>query len=280
MSDLFRAITRAIRFAWHLLRGLQQSSHLQRRYNSNWHQTEQGKQAIQAWLKQLCKILGLQVNARYRAADTPVMLVANHVSWLDIIAIGSLIPTRFLAKQEIRQWPLIGNLAKRGGTLFIRRDNRKSACEAKLKLADALSGNPLSGNPLPGNQRIMIFPEGTTTDGQTTTAFKPALFEASRIAQCDIQPVAIRYWRDNTLDMIAPYIEDDNFISHLWRIMRVPQTQVDLHFCLPIKSDIPRQQLAEFCRMVINTELKNNYPSETKNNTVTLSGLDQPVYAD
>ncbi|MDX1811728.1 MAG: lysophospholipid acyltransferase family protein [Gammaproteobacteria bacterium] len=264
MKDLLRAIARATQFCWHIARGIKQSSSLRRQYKENWYETDQGKQAIQVWMKMLCRILGLQVNASYRSANTPVMLVANHVSWLDIIAIGSLIPTRFVAKNEVRQWPVIGNLARRGGTLFIKRNNRKSACETNLQIANVLTEN----------QRIMIFPEGTTTEGLSTLAFKPALFEACRIAKCDIQPVAIRYWRNNTLDPIAPYIQDDSFITHLWRIMRAPETQIDLHFCMPIQSNVPRQELASFSRMIINAELTNNYSLRESNNPSTIIGLE------
>jgi 1-acyl-sn-glycerol-3-phosphate acyltransferase len=267
LKDLLRAITRTTQFCWHIARGLQQSSGFRRQYKENWYETEQGKQAIQAWMKKLCRILGLQVNASYRSANTPAMLVANHVSWLDIIAIGSLIPTRFVAKYEVSQWPIIGNLAHRGGTLFIKRNNRKSAYETNLQITNVLTEN----------QRIMIFPEGTTTDGRSTLVFKPALFEACRIARCDIQPVAIRYWRNNALDPVAPYIQNDGFITHLWRIMSVPETQIDLHFCMPVQSNAPRQKLASFCRMIINTELTNNYSPGKLNKPATAIGREHAV---
>ena len=263
MKDLLRATYRAVHFTWHTLSWILQSYNLRRRYNDNWYETDQGKQAVQAWMKKLCRILGLQVNASYRSTTAPVMLVANHVSWLDIVAISSLLPIRFVAKHEVGQWPIIGRLAKNNGTLFIRRDNRKSACETNQKISRVLSEN----------QRIMIFPEGTTTDGQSVQAFKPALFEAARLAQCEIQPVAIRYWNDNELDTIAPYINDDYFIGHLWRIMCRRQTQVDLHFCLPIQSNTSRQNLATFCRMIISHELINNYPSSFRPKPATVSEL-------
>lgn len=247
-----RASGRALHLIWHLLQGLLQALLLRRRLQENWHQTKQGKQAIKQWMKGLCQILGLQVAAKFKAANTPVMLVANHVSWLDIIAIGSLIPTRFVAKDEVRRWPLIGALSRLGGTLFIQRHSSRAARETTRQLSQALANKDC----------IVVFAEGTTSDGRTVLPFKPALFEASRIANCAVQPLAIRYWRDNSLDTIAPYIEDDNFVVHLWRVLCAPQTQIDLHFCPAIESNAPRRSLATFCHMIISTELINNYPAQ------------------
>ena len=253
MRTLLRAINRTARLGWHLTRGLVKALALRQRFKEDWHQSHEGKQEIQQWMKSLCQILGLQVAAKYRAANAPVMLVANHISWLDIIAIGSLIPSRFLAKDDVRRWPFIGTLTNISGTLFIQRYSHKAAYETTQCLTRALADG----------QSIVIFPEGTTTDGHAVSTFKPALFEASRRAHCAIQPVAIRYWRSDALDTIAPYIADDNFMMHLWRVMATPQTQVDLHFCPPIESNAPRRTLATFCHMIISTELKNNYPSAT-----------------
>ena len=266
-----RATLRSLHLTWHLFWGLLKALLLKNRYGENWHQTTPGKQAILAWMRRLCRIMGLRVTAMGKPTSAPVMLAANHVSWLDIIAIGSLTPVRFLAKSDVRSWPIIGALARLTGTLFIQRHSHKAAHETQQYLAQTLSNQ----------ETIVIFPEGTTTNGHNMQAFKPALFEASRLANCLIQPVAIRYWRNNVLDPIAPYIDDDAFVTHLWRVMRAKQTKVNIHFCPTLQSTAPRRTLATLCQQVIQTELESNYPEMTNTQeTPAIKGVDDNAVED
>jgi 1-acyl-sn-glycerol-3-phosphate acyltransferase len=250
MGSPLRAATRALAFGWHLLRGFLTSFRLRLRHGRHWHQTPQGLRAYQDWMQHMARILGLRVTCHNEPIGTPVMLVANHVSWLDIVAIASCGAVRFLAKDTVRHWPVIGALASFSGTLFIRRDTPSVLRET----------NQLLSSCLKDGQRIIIFPEGTSTDGRGMEPFRPALFEAARTAQCPVQPVAIRYLRDNTLDRIAPYCGDDIFISHLWRVLRMPETYVELNFRPALDTQAPRKALAQQSHASISAALETALP--------------------
>jgi 1-acyl-sn-glycerol-3-phosphate acyltransferase len=241
-----RAALRAAALVWHLISGMTEALSHRLRRGTEWHQTAPGKAAINRWMQRLTRVLGLTVEAVQIPADTPALLVANHISWLDIIAIASVCPARFLAKDVVRQWPFIGPLMALSGTLFIRRDS----------ITDLHATNQTLTHALSAGQRIAIFPEGTTTDGRDMKPFRPGLFEAARSAACEVQPVAVSYRRGGERDPLAPYIDDDAFVTHLWRILGASETCVHLHFCAPLlPSDAPRKAVAETSQAHIRAAL-------------------------
>lgn len=140
----------------------------------------------QRWARALLDVLAvrLRVNGELpRRAGAPLMLVGNHVSWLDIIAITAAFPVRFVAKSEVRAWPVIGWLSERAGTLFIRRVRRRDILRVNEELAQALrNGDPAA-----------VFPEATTTDGTTVLKFNAALLQPAVLARATLRPVALRY---------------------------------------------------------------------------------------
>lgn len=122
----------------------------------------------------------------------PLLLVANHISWLDIVVVGSLAPVSFVAKDEMRTWPVFGWLARMQRTVFIARDRRRSVGEQAGAIASRLAAG----------EAIVLFPEGTTSDGHQVLPFKTALFEAARFALVEgemergaVQPVGLDYAR-------------------------------------------------------------------------------------
>ncbi len=129
--------------------------------------------------------MGLDVRVEGMPAGRDVLYVANHLSWLDIVAFGGATPTQFISKDDVMGWPLIGMLARIGGTIFIDRGSRRAARGQVDRLGDALLGH----NP------VMLFPEGTTGDGITMFPFRAALFASVAPAPPGIvvQPVAIDY---------------------------------------------------------------------------------------
>ena len=193
----------------------------------------------------------------------PALLVANHISWLETIAIGSIFPTRFLAKNELRRWPLIGSLTALSGTLFIHRGSRRALQRSQTTISQALSEG----------QRVMVFPEGTTTDGSSVGRFRPALFETARSAGCPIQPIAISYRSAQRSDPIAPYIDDDKFVPHLWRVLKRGNTHVHLHFCQPLHSRETRQTLADICQARISLAV-SNFPQTMRVATPSTTQID------
>ncbi len=124
--------------------------------------------------------------------ERPLLIVANHVSWLDIAVLGSVAPLSFVAKSEMASWPLFGRLAKLQRTVFIKRDERRSSGDQANVIAERMTAREI----------MVLFPEGTTSDGNALLPFKTPLFEAAKLALADspveeavVQPVAIHYTR-------------------------------------------------------------------------------------
>src|SRR6185437_10366292 len=216
-------IFRSIRLLLHVISGLAQSAvypHLnqpaQRRMAKNWSA---------GLLEILC------IRLRYRG-DTPapdmqrVMLAANHVSWLDVYSLNAVCPARFVAKSEIRGWPLLGWLSRNAGTLFIERSKRSDTARINEHIADAL----MIGD------RVAIFPEGTTGDGTVLRHFHASLLQPAVSVAATLYPVAIRY-TDVTgqISQAAPYV-NITMVESLLRILEEPWIDVELIFSDPISS--------------------------------------------
>lgn len=187
------------------------------------------------------------VDVRVRGARPllagPVLLVANHVSWLDVQALGAIAGTRFVAKSEVRDWPVVGALAARLGTLFIRRAHFRDAMRVKNAIAKLL----VSG------ERVAIFPEATTTDGSRLGRFHAALVQAAIDAAIPVQPVAIRHCEaDGSPTEAAAFVDDMTFVTSLGRVLTRPRLVVELTFGPPMwAADQTRRQLAARCRSFI-----------------------------
>lgn len=193
------------------------------------------------WLDWILRILGIAVTTSGSRPSPPALVVANHVSWLDIIVLGQLLPTCFLSKAEVRQWPLIGWLAKRAGTLFIRRGSGESA-----------SVNQGIATHLQHEGMLTLFPEGTTTDGRTLRPFFPRLFAAAIETGTPVAPVAIRYIDGGRRDELAPYTGEQTLMENLLGLLGRRGSQVRVHFCAPIPSEgAERKALAEKARAAI-----------------------------
>lgn len=180
------------------------------------------------WRARIARIVGLRINVRGRPLDGPALLVANHISWLDIPVLGWIASISILSKSEVRGWPLIGWIAARSGTLFIRRGQRGSTNNA----AERITWHLIRG------RKVLLFPEGTTSDGSGVRTFHPRLFSAAVLAGVPIQPIALRYsvpggQAPGTPHPSAPFIGEDTFSAHLWRVLGEPQIVVDVEF-LPI----------------------------------------------
>lgn len=136
------------------------------------------------WSRELLDIFHVSVEL---ASDGDVieggLLVANHVSWIDIFVINALFPSRFVAKSEVRAWPLVGYLCARAGTMFIERANGRDLRRTIARLATELNKG----------ERIVVFPEGTSAAQGALLPFRANLFEAAVTARAVVQPLAIRY---------------------------------------------------------------------------------------
>lgn len=183
------------------------------------------KDAIKTrWLQSFSAIVNLHVSKDGELPDRRAILVSNHISWLDIIVIGQYLPAYFVAKSDIAGWPVIGYLAKQGGTIFIRRGNKQHIKTTAEKMVWLLRQN--------GN--IIAFPEGTTTKGDEVVHFHSSLFQPALLTRSTIQPVALQYL--GAAKEHAPFIGDDAFVPHLLKMLALDKIEVQLNFLPAINS--------------------------------------------
>jgi lyso-ornithine lipid O-acyltransferase len=186
------------------------------------------------------RIMGLRVLTRGQARDGSVLYAANHVSWLDILALGGATRARFVAKSEIAGWSVIGWLAKLGGSVFVARQRRSET----LQQADAVTLALGEGRP------VVLFPEGGTGDGTTLDPFRPALFASANSAGVPVQPVAIDY---GARQAEIAWPDGAGFASELKRMLARPApVRVTLHFMPTLDgAAVDRKQLAAGTRSAI-----------------------------
>ena len=193
------------------------------------------RQRLTRWfLARLANALPFRVRVEGELPQQPMLWVANHVSWSDIPLLGALTPLSFLSKAEVRDWPVAGWLANKAGTLFIRRGSGDSS-QVNQQLAAHLQQE----------RHLLIFPEGTTTDGTALRTFHGRLLSSAIDSGVPLQPVAIRYLRDGQPCPIAPWVGDDGMLDHLLRMLSSDIAEVEIRLLSPLSSqDSSRNQLA------------------------------------
>lgn len=238
---------RLMRLAWHLLDGVLTIATL-----FPFYPAKRRSQAVKRWSQSLLDTLCVQLHVHGEPpyADTsPVMLVANHVSWLDIYAINAVLPVRFVAKSEIRSWPVIGWLSAKTGTLFIERARRRDTVRIGGEIAAAMARGDV----------VAVFPEGTTTDGSQVLRFHGSLLQPALIANADVYPAALRYERDDgSLCVEAAYDGDKTLWHTVQRIIALPRIQAHVWFLpsLPAAA-ADRHALAQAAQAVIADRLQS-----------------------
>jgi 1-acyl-sn-glycerol-3-phosphate acyltransferase len=181
------------------------------------------------------------------AVGGPLLVVANHVSWLDIDVLNAIAGTRFVAKAEVRRWPVVGTVAARTDTFFIVRGSRRDAARVKTAVALALARG----------ERVCVFPEGTTTDGATVGRFYAALLQAAVDSGVPVQPVALRYLDDRGNRVgDAAFVGDMTFVASLRKIVRHRRMTAALTFgpCIDVATR-SRRELARVTRGFVLTAL-------------------------
>jgi len=201
------------------------------------------------WSRRLLALL--QVECRIVGDPRPdagnVLVVANHVSWLDIFVLDAIYPVRFVAKAELARWPVAGRLVRGGGTLFIERARRRDTHRVNRVVADALAQGDVVG----------VFPEGTTSEGASVLPFKSSLLQPIVDARGDVQPLALRYRTPDGARSTAPsYTGDDTFMASFWRVCGMPALVVEVTALerLPAATR-HRRQLARDAEAAIRTVL-------------------------
>lgn len=178
---------------------------------------------ISAWSRKLCRILHLDVTHSGEVPHASALLVANHVSWLDIPVIYSLTHAGFLSKDSIRRWPLIGRMAVVAGTVFIRRGKGEAQ-----QVANAIATR------LQGDRQLAIFPEGTTSEGSSVAKFFPRLFAAAIDTNTQVIPVALRYFRNGSIDTQLAFTKEQSFFYVLFHLLKRESSQVHVVFTKPL----------------------------------------------
>lgn len=205
------------------------------------------------WNKRLLRVMGVTVTVHGELPNNGNFVVCNHVSWLDIPVIGAQCDAHFLSKAEVANWPLIGSLARIGGTEFHQRGGGGAR-----RLTERLIRR------LVRNELVVVFPEGTTTEGTAVRRFQPRLFAAAIEAERAVTPLALRYGPTPDISTDAPYIGDDVFFAHLWRLLKYKHVQVELSV-LPTVAAAQvaaqdRDSLAKHCHGAISAAIAANPP--------------------
>lgn len=203
-----------------------------------WAGTARRDRTVQRWSRQLLAIVGVRVQQENGVpALEHAMIVANHVSWLDIFVINSLHPCHFVAKSEIRDWPVLGWLAEKGGTVFLARGNRRELRQIFKSMVAALEAG----------ERVAFFPEGTTAAQGTVLPFHANLFEAAVDANVQVQPYALRYFNaEGQLHPSVDFTGDMTFARSMLAVLSGPAIDARLTCLPPLDSaGAHRRQLAQ-----------------------------------
>jgi 1-acyl-sn-glycerol-3-phosphate acyltransferase len=236
MNALWRRGARAVRVITHLLTGSLICA-LWLAPAARWwpiQARDQRFRIVRWWMRKLLAILRVQVNITGVPESAPALLVANHISWLDIPCLLGSTGATFVSKREVADWPLIGSLAGCSGTIFLERGHGAAAAIARM--FDVLTAR----------QCVVVFPEGTSTDGSRVLPFHPRLFEAAIAAAAPVQAVAIRYPRPMIDAPRIEFVGDDAFVPHLWQLLAAREIVAELIF-FPARASghRSRRELAE-----------------------------------
>jgi len=216
---------RQVRAVWRLLRVLLHVLH--GAWTIRWTfpalDAAQRQARVQRWAQALLRHLGIALEVRGTPdPQRPLLLVSNHISWVDIAVIHAVVFCRFISKDEVRGWPVLGLLASGAGTLFIARASRRDALRVVHHMVEQLRAGDV----------LAVFPEGTTGDGSSVLPFHANLLQAALAAPCAVQPLALQF-RDQRsgLPSRAPcYVGDDTLLQSLWRTLCSSDVCAQLHF--------------------------------------------------
>lgn len=184
---------------------------------------------VQVWAQAMLTRLGIYLQVHGTPPDSgPVLLAANHISWLDIVVIHAARHCRFISKAELQHWPVVGTLATGAGTLYIERESRRDAMRVVHHMAERLSAGEV----------LAVFPEGTTGDGTHVLPFHANLLQAAIAVNAPIQPVALQFADAQGQQSFAPcYIGDDTLLGSLWRTLCSDGIQAVVRFGAPQTAD-------------------------------------------
>ena len=239
-----RAAWRALRAVGHVVRGLWII-----RTEFGRLTPAQSQLIVREWSRRMLAIMGVALDVQGEPpAHGPLLQVANHQSWLDIVVMNAAHPSRFVSKADAQHWPLLGSLITGAGTLYIQRENRRDALRVVHRMADRLREGDI----------VSVFPEGTTGDGTQLLPFHANLLQAAISASAPVQPVALRYL-DSGTGQSHPgpvFVGDDTLIASVWRTLRSDTVRAVVRYGTPQRAgDRDRRAWAEALRAEVQAEL-------------------------
>ena len=186
----------------------------------------QRDQEVQVWALEFLDHLAIKLIVLGEPPTSgPVLLAANHISWLDIVVMHAAHHCRFVSKDEVRRWPLVSTLANSAGTLYLTRESRRDALRVVHQMADCLRSGEV----------LAVFPEGTTGDGTTLLPFHANLLQAAISADAPVQPVALQFMDGATgaISFAPCYVGDDTLVQSLWRTLCADNVRAVVQFGTP-----------------------------------------------
>jgi 1-acyl-sn-glycerol-3-phosphate acyltransferase len=177
-----------------------------------WLSKPQREQRIQQWGRTMLERLGIELKVVGAPAPAgPMLLVSNHISWVDILALHAVCPCRFVAKADVERWPLVGTVVTGGGTIYVKRESRRDAMRVVERMAEALKDGDI----------LAVFPEGTTSDGSSVLPFHSGLIQAAVSVAAPVQPVAVQIvdGKSGRLSRAASYMGNESLAGSSWRAL-------------------------------------------------------------
>ncbi|MFZ2162350.1 MAG: lysophospholipid acyltransferase family protein [Sideroxyarcus sp.] len=245
MTRRIIALFRATRLALHIGYGLTLA------VAYPWFSLALRRRILQRWSADLLHIFNVRIDI---GSDDPLhklrhgLIVTNHISWLDVFVLNAVVPMRFVAKSEVRRWPVIGWLCARAQTLFLERGKARSAARINVQMITLLHQG----------ECLAIFPEGTTTDGTQVAHFHSSLLQPAIDAEALVHPVAIRYQDyDGMHSTAAAYINEMSFGASMWNILSEPELHVRLIATPPLQAqEMDRRTLTRTAHERIGSALR------------------------
>ena len=202
-----------------------------------------GAALLRNWSRLFLRLAGVRVERHGEPLHDPVMFIANHGSWMDITVLHAVRPADFVAKAEIGRWPLVGWMARRGGTIFHQRGSTQSLAAVMAVMSDRLRAG----------RSIAAFPEGGTAPAGTLKIFHPRILQAALDAAAPVQPVALRYMRDGVPAPDMLFALGESFMHNVLRVVGARTLTAEVHFLAPVVFDADggRRRMADAARAEI-----------------------------